>query len=172
MPEQKNRQTVPPDTTTAGGTGEQHPVLDDVAEAGRMVADAAGYLSPTRDFDVPHLEAGDWPADLDPAETLAMLRQLAAITHDVSGCLTGIASQHAVPGAAKPELDALADLLTHAGSTLTALTGTPQQAAPAAGGPRGASQDFPHPPAARTTGDARPPARPAAPPSARPRMTP
>jgi hypothetical protein len=170
MPAQKNRQKVPPDS--AGGTGPQHPVLDDVAEAGRMVSDAAGYLSPARDFDVPHLGAGDWPPDLNPAETLAMLGQLAAITHNVSGCLTGITAQHAVPDAAKPELDAIADLLTHAGSTLTGLAGTPQPAAPAAGGPRGTSQDFPHPPAPRTPGGTYSPARPAAPPSGRPGMTP
>jgi hypothetical protein len=144
MPENKNRQTVPPGAD--GGTGQKHPVLEDVAEAARMVSDAAGYLSPTREFDVPHLEEGDWPPDLNPAETLAMLRQLAGITHAISGCLGGITCQHAVPDAAKPELERIADLLTHAGSQLSGLAGSPAQDTRAAGSPLDTRQDFPHPP--------------------------
>lgn len=169
MPEHKNRQTVPPDA--AGDTGQQHAVLDDVAEAARMVSDAAGYLSPTRDFDVPHLEAGDWPPDLNPAETLAMLGHLAGITHDISGCLGGITCQHAVPDAAKPELERIADLLTHAGSQLSGLAGTPAQDTPAAGSPLDTRQDFPHPPVAGPLSGAHR-ARPVGPPPPRHPLTP
>jgi hypothetical protein len=146
-------------------------VLEDVAEAGRMVSDAAGYLSPTRQFDVPDLEASDWPPDLNPAETLAMLGHLARLTHDISGCLTGIACQHAVPDAAKPELEQTADLLTGAGHKLSALGTMPGRDAGTAVPPGDTRQDFPHPPVVSPPGGTRP-GRPVTPPATRHPMTP
>jgi hypothetical protein len=98
-----------------------------MAEAARVLTDTAAYLSPTREFDEPHLEESDWPPDLDGPETLRMTGHLADIVHEASRCLIGIGSQHAIPDAAKPEHDAVADLLARAGRKLSALPGIPGQ---------------------------------------------
>ena len=82
-----------------------------MAEAAGVISDAAAYLSPTREFDEPSLEEGDWPRDLDGPETLRMVGHLADVAYGASRCLAGISCQHAIPDAAKPELDVIADLL-------------------------------------------------------------
>ena len=45
-----------------------------MTEAVRLTGDGAAFLSPTREFDEPGLEEGDWPRDLDGPETQQMLR--------------------------------------------------------------------------------------------------
>ena len=163
MPEQDDRTTW---GQAAGGSSGSHPVLEDVAEAARLISDADAYLSPTRDFDEPHLEETDWPRDLDGPETLGMVGHLAEIVHSASGCITGISCQHGVPEAAKPELAAIANLLTEAGSKLRVLRGMPGREAQGASPTAHAGLDFPHAPTARPPSVS---ARPAAP---RPAPTP
>ena len=138
-------------------------------EATGVISDAGAYLSPTREFDEPSLEEGDWPRDLDSPETLRMVEHLADIAYSAGRCLAGITCQHAIPDAAKPELDVIADLLFEAGRKLTALTGTPGQETKGASPAQHAGLDFPaaptvsppvgpaRPTAARTAPTARPP---------------
>ena len=167
MPQEDHRSTG---VQAAAGSSGPHPVLGDVAEVARLISDADAYLSPTRGFDEPHLEAKDWPRDLDGPETLDMVGHLAEITHSVSGCITGISCQHGIPDAAKPELETIANLLTEAGSKLRAVRGIPGQEAQAASTAPHAGLDFPHTPATRPpSGSARPAApKAAAAPAARP----
>jgi hypothetical protein len=157
MPDPDDRMTTGPE---AGSPPGGHPVLADVAEADGVISDAAGYLSPTREYDEPHLEEGDWPRDLDTPETLHMVEHLADIAYGVGNCITGIRCQHAIPDAAKPELDVIADLLAEAGRKLSALTQTPSRGAEAASPAQHAGLDFPAGPAARPSAG---PARPAVP---------
>jgi hypothetical protein len=155
-------------TWPEAGNPDTHPVLEAIAEASGAISDAAAYLSPTRAFDEPSLEEGDWPRDLDSPETLRMVGHLADIAYSAGGCLAGIRCQHAIPDAAKPELDVIADLLFEAGRKLTALTGTPGQEAEGASPAQYAGLDFPAAPTARPPVG---PARSAAPrtaPTARP----
>jgi hypothetical protein len=167
MPEEDHRNTgVQADAGSSGS----HPVLTDVAEVARLISDADAYLSPTRDFDEAHLEVNDWPRDLDGPETLDMVGHLAEIVHSASGCVSGISCQHGIPDAAKPELAAIANLLTEAGSRLRVVRGIPGQGAQAASTAPDAGLDFPHAPATRPpSGSARPAAPRTAPaPAARP----
>lgn len=129
MPDPDDRMTTWPEAGSPGN----HPVLEAMAEAVGVVSDTAAYLSPTREFDEPSLEEGDWPRDLDGPETLRMVGHLADVAYGASRCITGISCQHAIPDAAKPQLDVIADLLADAGRKLSALTGTPgrQQRPPA-----------------------------------------
>lgn len=150
MSEQDDRETS---WQEAAGSSGSHPVLADVTEAARVIRDAAAFLSPTREFDEPHLEENDWPRDLDGAETLGMLGQLTEIVHGSSGCLMGISCQHGVPDAAKPDLDAIANLLTDAGRKLSVLGGTLGREAEAATPAQYAGLDFPHAPTAGPAGD-------------------
>ena len=121
-----------------------------------MISDASAYLSPTREYDEPGLEKGDWPRDLDGPETLRMVEHLADIAYGASRCISGITCQHAIQDAAKPGLDMIADLLADAGRKLSALTGNPGRAAgassPAQHGTRNqqelAAENFPGGPAA------------------------
>ena len=99
-----------------------HPVLEDVTEAARLIDDAAGFLSPTREYDEPGFTG--WPRDLDGRETLAMMRQLAGIVDAASGCLAGITCQHAIADTAKPALDEIATLLIATARKLHVLSGT------------------------------------------------
>jgi hypothetical protein len=131
----------------AGSSG-AHPVLEGMAEAAGMISDAGAYLSPTREFDEPSLEESDWPRDLDGPETLRMVGHLADIAYGASGCIAGITCKHAIPDAAKPGLDVIADLLFEAGRKLSALTGTPGREAEAASPAQHAGLDFPDAPAA------------------------
>ena len=121
MPDPDDHMTTWPEA----GSPDTHPVLKDMAEAAGVISDAAAYLSPTRQFDEPSLEEGDWPRDLDSPETLRMVGHLADIAYGASRCLAGITCQHAIPDAAKPELDVIANLLFEAGRKLSALTETP-----------------------------------------------
>ena len=73
MPEEDHRQATWP----APGASGQHPVLEGVTEAVRLMDDAAGFLSPTREYDEPGFTG--WPRDLDGRETLAMMRQMAGV---------------------------------------------------------------------------------------------
>src|ERR1017187_4913148 len=106
MPEEDHRQATWP----APGASGQHPVLEGVTEAVRLMDDAAGFLSPTREYDEPGFTG--WPRDLDGQETLAMMRQLVGIMDAAGGCLAGITCQHAIAATAKPGLDEIATLLT------------------------------------------------------------
>jgi len=135
-------------TRPEAGSPEAHPVLKDMAEAAGVISDAGAYLSPTREFDEPSLEEGDWPRDLDSPETLRMVGYLAGIAYGASSCLAGITCQHAIPDAAKPELDVIANLLFEAGRKLSAVTGTAGQKASAASPAQQAGQDFPAAPTA------------------------
>ena len=129
MPDPDDHMTTWPE---AGSPG-THPVLEAMAEAAGVISDAAAYLSPTRQFDEPSLEEGDWPRDLDGPETLRMVGHLADIAYGASRCIAGITCQHAIPDAAKPGLDVIANLLADAGRKLSALTGTPgREASPPA----------------------------------------
>ena len=169
MPEQDHRQTSRP----GPGASEQHPVLAGVAEAARQVGDAAGFLSPTREYDEPGFTG--WPRNLDGRETLAMMRQLAGIVDAASGCLAGITCQHAIADSAKPGLDEIATLLNATARKLDVLSGTAGRDAGTDGSPvRQAGQDFPHGPVTRLPADsARESAsRTATPPAARHRNTP
>jgi len=170
MPDPDDYSSTQPE---AGSSPEAHPVLKDMAEAAGVISDAAAYLSPTRQFDEPSLEESDWPRDLDNPETLCMVAHLADIAYGASSCLAGITCQHAIPDAAKPELDVIANLLFEAGRKLTALTGTPGQEAEGASPAQHAGLDFP---AAPTASPATSPNRQAAPrttPTARsPRQSP
>ena len=96
MPEEDHRQATWPSPGASG----QHPVLEGVTEAVRLMDEAAGFLSPTREYDEPGFTG--WPRDLDGRETLAMMRQLAGIVDAASGCLAGITCQHAIADTAKP----------------------------------------------------------------------
>ena len=98
-----------------------------------------------------------------------MVEHLADIAYSAGRCLAGITCQHAIPDAAKPELDVIADLLFEAGRKLTALTGTPGQETKGASPAQHAGLDFPaaptvsppvgpaRPTVARTAPTARPP---------------
>jgi hypothetical protein len=121
VPDPDDPRTTRPETGSSG----PHPVLEGIAEAAGVISDASAYLSPTREYDEPSLEKGDWPRDLDGPETLRMVGHLADIAYGASGCLAGITCQHAIQDAAKPELDVIADLLAEAGRKLSALTGNP-----------------------------------------------
>jgi len=135
-------------TRPEAGSPEAHPVLKDMAEAAAVISDAAGYLSPTRAFDEPSLEGTDWPRDLDGPETLRMMGHLAGIAYGAGSCLAGITCQHAIPDAAKPELDVIADLLFEAGRKLTALTEARGREAEGASPAQHAGLDFPAAPTA------------------------
>lgn len=166
MPDPDDRMTTWPE---AGSPG-THPVLDAMAQSAGVISDAAAYLSPTREFDEPSLEEDDWPRDLDGSETLRMVGYLADVAYAASGCISGISCQHAIPDAAKPQLDVIADLLADAGRKLSALTGTPGPAAETASPAQHAALDFPAGATSSPPGD---PARPAVPrtataPAARP----
>ena len=121
MPDPGDHRTTRPETGSPG----PHPVLEDIAKAAGVISDASGYLSPTREYDEPSLEKGDWPRDLNGPETLRMVEHLADIAYGASRCITGITCQHAIPDAAKPGLDVIADLLAEAGRKLSALTEDP-----------------------------------------------
>jgi hypothetical protein len=69
MPDRDDRMT----TRLEAGSPDTHPVLKDMAEVAGVISDAGAYLSPTREFDEPSLEEGDWPRDLDSPETLRMM---------------------------------------------------------------------------------------------------
>jgi hypothetical protein len=164
MPDPDDRMTTWPEAGSAG----THPVLAGIEEATGVISDAGAYLSPTREFDEPSLEEGDWPRDLDGPETLRLVGYLADVAYGASRCITGISCQHAIPDAAKPQLDVIADLLADAGRKLSALTETPGQGAEAASPAQHAGLDFPAGPAASPPAD---PARQAMPrnaPAARP----
>ena len=139
MPDPDDHMTTRPEA----GSPDAHPVLKDMAEAASVISDAGAYLSPTRQFDEPSLEEGDWPRDLDSPETLRMVGHLADVAYGASSCLAGITCQHAIPDAAKPELDVIANLLFEAGRKLSALTETAGQEAGAASPAQLAGQDFP-----------------------------
>ena len=168
MPEQDELKATRPDTSSPA----PHPVLEDMAEAARLTGDAEAFLSPTRAFNYPHLEEGDWPRDLDDRETRGALEHLADIADNVSGCVTGIRCQHGVPDSVKPELDKIADLLTEAGRRITALgEETPAQQPQAVSPARQASTSFPRTPSASTAGTEQPAAtRSSTSPVARPPM--
>lgn len=121
MPDPGDHRMTRPETGSPG----PHPVLEDIAKAAGVISDASGYLSPTREYDEPSLEKGDWPRDLNGPETLRMVEHLADIAYGASRCITGITCQHAIPDAAKPGLDVIADLLAEAGRKLSALTEDP-----------------------------------------------
>ena len=101
MPDPDDRMTTWPEAGSAG----THPVLAGMEEATGVISDAGAYLSPTREFDEPSLEEGDWPRDLDGPETLRLVGYLADVAYGASRCITGISCQHAIPDAAKPQLD-------------------------------------------------------------------
>lgn len=144
MPEQDN-----PETPLSAG---QHSVLEDVTEAVRLMDDAAGFLSPTREYDEPGFTG--WPRDLDGGETLAMMRQLAGIVDAASGCLAGITCQHAIAESAKPGLYEIAAMLSAAARKLSVQSGTAGREAGTAASPvRQAGQDFPHGPITRPPAD-------------------
>jgi hypothetical protein len=169
MPEQDHRQPTGP----APGASGQHPVLEGVTVAARLVDDAAGFLSPTREYDEPGFTG--WPRDLDGRETLAMMRQLASIVDAASGCLAGITCQHAIADTAKPGLDEIATLLTATSGKLRVLSGTAGRDAGTDASPvRQAGQDFPYGPVTRLPADSAREAasRTATPPAARHRNTP
>jgi hypothetical protein len=150
MPEQDHGQTPWP----APGPSGQHPVLEDVAEAVRLMDDAAGFLSPTRKYDEPGFTG--WPRDLDGRETLAMMRQLVGIMDAAGGCLAGITCQHAIAATAKPGLDEIATLLTATATAgkLRVLSETAGRGAGTDTSPvRHAGQDFPHGPITRLPAD-------------------
>jgi len=148
MPEEDHRQATRPAPAAAG----QHPVLEDVTEAVRLMDDAAGFLSPTREYDEPGF-AG-WPRDLNGPETLAMMGQMAGIADAASGCLAGITCQHAIADTAKPALDEIATLLAATAGKLRVLSGAAGREAGTAASPvRHAGQDFPHGPMARLPAD-------------------
>ena len=86
MPDPDDHMTTRPEA----GSPDAHPVLKDMAEAAGVISDAGAYLSPTRQFDEPSLEEGDWPRDLDSPETLRMVGHLADIAYGASSCLAGI----------------------------------------------------------------------------------
>jgi hypothetical protein len=141
MPEQDHPETM----RSAPGASGQHPVLEDVTEAVRLGEDAAGFLSPTREYDEPGFTG--WPRDLDGQETLAMMRQLAGLVDATSGCLAGITCQHAIADTAKPGLDEIATLLNATARKLDMLSGTAGREAGTAASPvQQAGQDFPHGP--------------------------
>ena len=71
-----------------------------------------------------------------------MVGQLADVAYGASRCLAGISCQHAIPDAAKPQLDVIANLLTDAGRKLSALTETAGREAEAASPAQHAGQDF------------------------------
>jgi hypothetical protein len=154
MPEPDDRMTNWPE---AGSPG-THPALEAMTEAAGVVSDTAAYLSPTRQFDEPSLEEGDWPQDLDGPETLRMVEHLADIAFGASRCISGISCQHAIPDAAKPQLDVIADLLADAGRRLSALTETPGRAAEAASPAQQAGLDFPAGPTSSPPADSARPA--------------
>ena len=166
MPDPDDRMTTWPE---AGSRG-THPVLETMAQAAGVISDAAAYLSPTRQFDEPSLEEDDWPRDLDGPETLRMVGHLADAAYGASRCLSGISCQHAIPDAAKPQLDVIADLLADAGRKLSALTEAPGRAAEPASPAQHAALDFPAGPAANPPADPAPPGLPrtATAPAARP----
>ena len=166
MPDPDDRMTTWPEA----GSPAAHPVLEAMAEAAGVVSDAAAYLSPTREFDEPSLEEGDWPRDLDGPETLRMVGHLADVAYGASRCITGITCQHAIPDAAKPQLDVIADLLAEAGRKLSALTGTPGREAEAASPAQHAGLDFPAGPT--LTRPATPPRRACQEPQPRPPLVP
>jgi hypothetical protein len=169
MPDPDDRTTTRPQA----GNPDTHPVLEAMAVASGAITDAAAYLSPTRAFDEPSLEEGDWPRDLDSPETLRMVEHLADIAYSAGRCLAGITCQHAIPDAAKPELDVIADLLFEAGRKLTALTGTPGQETRGASPAQHAGLDFPAAPTASAPADAaRPTAARTAPTARPPRQSP
>lgn len=166
MPEQDELKATRPDA----GSPAPHPALEDIAEAARMTGGAEAFLSPTRAFNYPHLEEGDWPRDLDDRETRGALGHLADIAENVSGCVTGIRCHHGVPDSAKPDLDKIADLLTEAGRRIGALGKETPTQEPQAGSPaRQASMSFPRTPSASPADPGQPAAtRSATSPAARP----
>ena len=169
MPEQNHPQATRPGPGASG----QHPVLVGVTVAARLVDDAAGFLSPTREYDEPGFTG--WPRDLDGRETLAMMRELAGIVDATSGCIAGITCQHAIADTAKPGLDEIATLLTATARKLDVLSRTAGRDAGTAASPvRQAGQDFPHGPVTRLPADSAREAasRTAPPPAARHRHTP
>jgi hypothetical protein len=169
MPDPDDRMTTWPEAGSAG----THPVLAGMEEATGVISDAGAYLSPTREFDEPSLEEGDWPRDLDGPETLRLVGYLADVAYGASRCITGISCQHAIPDAAKPQLDVIADLLADAGRKLSALTETPGQGAEAASPAQHAGLDFPAAPTASApAGPARPTAARPAPTARPPRQSP
>lgn len=161
MPDPDDQMTPWPDPDSPGA----HPVLVDMTEAVRLTGDAAVFLSPTREFDEPGLDEGDWPRDLDAPGTQQLLRHLADIADHASTCLNGIGCQHSIVDAAKPELHEIDQLLSEACRRLRALDGIPGPETRAATPVQHAGLDFPAAPAA-TPLDA--PARKAAPGAAAP----
>jgi hypothetical protein len=148
MPEEDHRQATWP----APGASGQHPVLEGVTEAARLMDDAAGFLSPTREYDEPGFTG--WPRDLDGRETLAMMRQMSGVADAASGCLAGITCQHAIVDTAKPALDEIATLLTATARKLDVLSGIAGRGAGTAASPvLHAGQDFPHGPMAHLPAD-------------------
>jgi len=166
MPDPDDLMTTWPE---AGSPG-THPVLETMAQAAGVISDTAAYLSPTRQFDEPSLEEDDWPRDLDGPETLRMVGHLADAAYGASRCISGISCQHAIPDAAKPQLDVIADLLADAGRKLSALTETPGRAAEPSSPAQHAALDFPAGPTANPPGEPAPPGVPrtATAPAARP----
>jgi len=168
MPEQD-------DSLTASGwpaarRSGDHPVVKEAADAARQIGNAPAFLSPTRMFDRPHLEESDWPRDLDRPETHEVIGYTADMAHSLDACLREIRSQYNVPDTAKPELDAVADLLMDAGFRLSALAKALGQGPGSADPAQQAGQSFPRAPlAGPAVGGERPTARSAGPgPSVKP----
>jgi hypothetical protein len=160
MPEQDDSLTA--SGWPAAGRSGDHPVVREAADAARQIGNVDAFLSPTRMFDEPHLEESDWPRDLDRPETQEVMGHLADMAHSLDACIREIRSQHNVPDAAKPELDAVADLLRSAGRRLSALAKEPGQGPGSAGPAQQAGQSFPRTPLADPAdGGEQPAARPA-----------
>src|SRR5260370_197056 len=124
------------------------------------VGDSAAYRGLRGELDEPSLEEGDWRRDLDGPETLRMVGHLADVAYGASRSVSGISCQHAIPDAAKPQLDVIADLLADAGRKLSALIETPGRAAEAASPAQHDGPDFPAGPTSSPPADS---ARPAVP---------
>jgi hypothetical protein len=174
MPEHDDSLAAAPAATGSGwpavGASGDHPVLREIAEAARLMSNAGAFLSPTREFDEPHLEKSDWPRDLDRSETRVALGHLADVIYSLGGCTDGIRCHHNVPDSAKPELDTITALLVDAGRRLGAQTRAARREADSAGPAQRAALNFPRPPLA---GPPAAPSRPGAPtaepgPTARP----
>jgi hypothetical protein len=164
MPEHDDSSTAGQAATRSGwpaaGASGDHPVLREMAEAARLMSNAGAFLSPTREFDEPHLEENDWPRDLDRPETRDALAHLADVISSLGGCIDGIRCHHNVPGSAKPELDKITALLVDAGLRLGAQTRALSREADSAGPAQQAGLNFPRAPLA---GPPAAPGRPATP---------
>ena len=136
MPEHDDSSTAGQAATRSGwpaaGASGDHPVLRELDEAARLMSNAEAFLSPTREFDEPHLVESDWPRDLDRPETRVALGHLADIISSLGGCTDGIRCHHNVPESAKPEFDTITALLLDAGRKLDAQTRAPSREADSA----------------------------------------